>query len=233
MKNVIITGASSGIGEALALALDGGGYRLLLSGRNIERLEALSAKLSCEHEIQVCDVTDSAACAAMINNSKEQWGCLDILINNAGLGFFDPLDKGSLEQWHTMVDVNIKGVLNCLHPALPFLIDSNGHIVNIGSVASHQVFPNSGVYCATKHALLAISDSLRIELNGKVRATTVSPGAVNTDFINKTTNKKLHADMKDYFASAMDPSSIAIQIKHAIESPADCVVNEIIVRPFR
>jgi len=158
---------------------------------------------------------------------------VDVLVNNAGLGFFDPLDQGELEQWHTMVDVNIKGVLNCLHAALPSLKRLGGHIVNIGSVASHQVFPNSGVYCATKHALLAISESIKIELMDQVRVTTISPGPVNTDFINKTTNEELQENMREYFATALRPEDVAREIIHAIETPVSVALNEIIIRPTR
>jgi NADP-dependent 3-hydroxy acid dehydrogenase YdfG len=233
MKNVIITGASSGIGMALAQSLSKRGDRLVIAGRNKDRLSELSATLECEHYIHVGDVTDAADCKSMIETAVSKFGSLDILVNNAGLGFFDPLAEGSLEDWHTMVDVNVKGVLNCLHPALPHLISSAGHVINLGSVASHQVFPNSGVYCATKHALFAISESIRVELSGKVKVTTVSPGAVNTDFINKTTNEKLHAEMKDYFATAMRPENIADQIVHALNAPAGVAISEILLRPFR
>ena len=132
-----------------------------------------------------------------------------------------------------MVDINIKGVLNCLHAALPSLRTNKGHVVNVGSVASHQVFPNSGVYCATKHAVLAISQSIQIELKGIVKITTISPGPVDTDFINKTTNEVLHDEMKDYFATALRPMDVAREIKHAIESSDSVVINEILLRPFR
>lgn len=234
MRNVIITGASSGIGRALAKTLDDtGSYRLVLAGRNEKRLNRLSSGLNSEHLVMTCDVVDPIQCKELVNTCIKNWGHVDVLVNNAGLGFFDPIKDGDLKQWHTMVDVNIKGVLNCLHAALPSLISVTGHVMNVGSISSHHVFPNSGIYCATKHALFGISESLRVELNGKVRITTISPGAVNTDFINKTTNEEIHTDMKDYFASAMDPSNIAIQMKQALESPADSVVNEIIVRPFR
>lgn len=233
MKNIIITGASSGIGGALAKELDNGNYRMILSGRNRQRLDDLAAGLKCENVVQVCDVTDYSQCKELVMTCIDKWGSVDVLVNNAGLGFFDPLEEGNIDQWHTMVDVNVKGVLNCIHSALPSLKEKKGHVINIGSIASHHVFPNSGVYCATKHALFGISESIRVELSGKVKVTTVSPGAVDTDFINKTTNEQLHADMKDYFATAMRPRSIAVQIKHAIESPEDSVVNEIIVRPFR
>lgn len=233
MKNIIITGASSGIGETLARELDHGEYNLILSGRNQERLEALGDSLQSAYRIHLGDVRDYRDCTSLIDLCIKEFGGVDILVNNAGLGYFDPLDEGNIDQWHMMVDVNVKGVLNCLHAALPSLKEQGGHVINIGSIASHFVFPNSGIYCATKHALFGISESIRIEMNGQVKVTTVSPGAVDTDFINKTTNEELHANMKDYFASAMRPRSIAVQIKHAIESPEDSVVNEIILRPFR
>ncbi|MDA0973195.1 MAG: SDR family oxidoreductase [Bacteroidetes bacterium] len=232
MKRIIITGATSGIGMAVAkqAAKD---HKLLLLGRNVEVLEKLKTELVGEHKVMACDVTDVAQCNAAIAEAKSGFGGVDVLINNAGLGYFDPLVSGNLDQWHHMVDVNIKGVLNMFHGCLPHLLETKGHVVNIGSVASHHVFPDSGVYAATKHALFAISESIRVELMGKVRVTTISPGAVNTDFINKTTNEELHGKMKDYFATAMNPDSVALQIMNAITAPADSVVNEIILRPFR
>lgn len=232
MKRIIITGATSGIGMAVAKRA-AKGHNLLLLGRNVEVLETLKTELGGEHKVMACDVTDVAQCNAAIAEAKSSFGGVDVLINNAGLGYFDPLVSGNLEQWHHMVDVNVKGVLNMFHGCLPHLLESKGHVVNIGSVASHHVFPDSGVYAATKHALFAISESIRVELMGKVRVTTISPGAVNTDFINKTTNEELHGKMKDYFATAMNPDSVALQIMNAITAPADSVVNEIILRPFR
>ncbi len=232
MKRIIITGATSGIGMAVAKRASKD-HKLLLLGRNVEVLERLKTELGGEHKVMACDVTDVAQCNAAIAEAKSRFGGVDVLINNAGLGYFDPLVSGNLDQWHHMVDVNIKGVLNMFHGCLPHLLESKGHVVNIGSVASHHVFPDSGVYAATKHALFAISESIRVELMGKVRVTTISPGAVNTDFINKTTNEELHGKMKDYFATAMNPDSVALQIMNAITAPADSVVNEIILRPFR
>lgn len=232
-KSIIITGASSGIGRALALGLDPEQYLITLVGRNEERLNAIADELTTNHHVHICDVRDAEAVAQMVADTTERFGGVDVLVNNAGLGFFDPLDQGELEQWHTMVDVNIKGVLNCLHAALPSLKRLGGHIVNIGSVASHQVFPNSGVYCATKHALLAISESIKIELMDQVRVTTISPGPVNTDFINKTTNEELQETMREYFATALRPEDVAREIIHAIETPVSVALNEIIIRPTR
>lgn len=233
MKNVIITGASSGIGMATAKRLDSGHYRMVLAGRNRDKLDELSSKLQCEHFIHQGDVRDYDDCAAMVKSCVDRWGSVDVLINNAGLGYFDPLISGKIEEWHNMVDINIKGVLNCLHAALPSLKENNGHVINLGSVSSHFVFPDSGVYSATKHALLAISESIRIELRGDIKVTTISPGPVDTDFVNKTSNVEIRENMKDYFATGLRPDDIAAQIQHVIEAPVSVVINEIIVRPFR
>lgn len=232
MKNIIITGASSGIGMAFAKRA-AKSSRMLLLGRNEQVLKSLLAELPGEHAMMRCDVTSNEDCSNAVQFALKEFGSVDVLINNAGLGYFDPLAEGKLEEWHHMVDVNIKGILTMLHLSLPSLIKQKGHVINLGSVASHHVFPNSGVYCATKHAVLAISESIRVELMGKVRVTTISPGAVNTDFINKTTNETIHADMKEYFATSMSPDTIAQQIMHVINAPADSVINEIIIRPFR
>jgi NADP-dependent 3-hydroxy acid dehydrogenase YdfG len=233
MKNIIITGASSGIGEATARLLSTKGYRLGLLARSTQRLEQLVSEFGENAVALPCDVTDYDAVREVFSNFISAHGDIDVLINNAGLGFFDPLVGGKIEEWHTMVDVNIKGVLNCIHVALPSLLNVAGHIVNLGSLASHQVFPNSGVYCATKHALIAISDSLRIELPDKLRVTTISPGSVDTQFIDSTSNPNMLLQYKEYFAAGLRPEWIANQIAHAIESPAGSVLSEIIIRPNR
>lgn len=233
MKTIIITGASSGIGKALARSLDPTRYNIVLAARSKEVLEDLAAELQGPTMVCVTDVTDVEACKSLVKKTADRFGSVDILVNNAGLGFMDQLVDGTLEQWHTMVDVNVKGVLNCLHPCLPHLVQAKGHVINIGSIASHYVFPNSGVYCATKHAVFAISESIRVELMGKVKVTTISPGAVDTDFINKTTNETIHSNMKDYFANGMTSDTIAAQIVHVLDAPENTVVNEIILRPFR
>lgn len=232
MKTVLITGASSGIGKASAIAL-AGDYNLVLISRNIDKVNAYAKDLKGSVRVHQGDVRDANQMNALVNQTVSDFGRLDVLINNAGLGYFDRIDEGSLDQWHEMVDTNIKGILNCLHPALPHLKEVTGHVINLGSIASHHVFPNSGVYSATKHAVFAISESIRVELMGQVKVTTISPGAINTDFINKTTNEELLKSYKEYFETAMNVSTIATQIKHAIETDDNAVVNEIIIRPFR
>jgi NADP-dependent 3-hydroxy acid dehydrogenase YdfG len=131
-----------------------------------------------------------------------------------------------------MVDVNIKGVLNVLHTCLPHLVASTGHVINLGSLASHFVFPNSGVYSATKHAVFAISESIRTELAKKVRVTTISPGSVNTPFVEQTKNEALLEQFRPSFAAGMPVEWVAQQIMNAIEVPKGVNVSEIIMRPF-
>jgi len=225
-KNIIITGASSGIGKSTLELLLKKGYNVTAVSRNI-------SKLKMENTPQLllvsADVTDYKKAKSVIQKSIDKFGSIDVLINNAGLGYFDNLEEGSIDQWHQMVDVNVKGVLNYIHASLSGLIINKGHIINIGSVASHLVFPSSGVYCATKHAVFAISESIRMDLKGKVKVTTISPGQVDTNFINITTNEEIKNNLKGVFEAGLRPETIAENILYAIESPA--VISEIIVRP--
>lgn len=232
-KRIIITGASSGIGEATARTLHASGHTLYLVARNTSKLESLKTELSERIHVYSADVKDYAAVQTFVQDAIQKMGGVDVLINNAGLGIFDPVAQGKIEDWHEMFDVNVKGLLNCLHVALPHLIEQKGHVINLGSVASHNVFANSGVYCATKHAVFAISESLRIELPDKIRVTTISPGSVNTAFIDQTKNEELLKDYKSYFAAGMSPEWIADNIRYAVEAPENTVVSEIIVRPNR
>lgn len=229
--NIIITGASSGIGAATAERLDKNGHQLLLLARSEGKLNELNKKLGHRHQIAVVDVCDYDNLKAAVYDFAASFGQIDVLVNNAGLGVFDPVGEGKIEDWHTMVDVNVKGLLNAIHICLPYLRKSLGHLVNLGSVASHNVFPNSGVYCATKHAVLAISESLRMELSEELRVTTISPGAVNTPFIDQTNNEDLLKSYKSYFAAGMSPNIIAEQISWAIEAPKNVVLSEIMIRP--
>ncbi|MEZ4800133.1 MAG: SDR family oxidoreductase [Flavobacteriales bacterium] len=231
--NVVITGASTGIGEATARLLHASGHRLFLMARSIDKLETIKKDLDNQPFTYQCDVKNYQNVKEGIAKATAEMGSIDVLINNAGLGVFDPVAQGNIEDWHEMFDVNVKGLLNCIHAALPHLIENKGHIINLGSVASHHVFANSGVYCATKHAVFAISESLRIELPDKIRVTTISPGSVNTPFIDKTTNEALLKDYKPYFAAGMSAELIADTIRYAIETPASAVISEIMVRPNR
>lgn len=233
MKTIFITGASSGIGEATARALHASGHRLFLVARSLDKLKALQSELGERVSIALCDVRDYDQVKKVWESAMAELGQIDVLINNAGLGYFDHVLEGKIEDWHEMFDINVKGLLNCIHAGLPHLTETKGHIINLGSVASHHVFANSGVYCATKHAVFAISEMLRVELPDKIRITTISPGSVNTAFIDNTKNEKLLADYKPYFAAGMSAELIADTIKYAIETSESAVISEIIVRPNR
>ena len=234
MKKIWITGASSGIGAATAKALSNSPHVLVMLARNEEKMKAIAAEINCISLVIKTDVTKIEEVQKAIATVIEKFGGIDVLINNAGLGYFDPIDEGKLEEWHTMIDVNLKGLLNITHGCIPLLKTSeNGHIINITSVAAHQVFPNSAVYSATKHAVLAISKGLHQELQKDLKVTSISPGAVNTAFVNQTTNKEMIDDLKSYFAKGMQPDTIAQQIVYALEQPKDVTISEIIVRPGR
>ena len=230
-KRIVITGASSGIGKVTAELLASKGHQVLVSARRADALKDLEAAFPGKIISFPCDVTDVQQVRDMAAFAEKEMGGMDVLLNNAGLGIFDPLVEAKIEDWHTMYDVNVKGLLNCVHAFLPGLRKSKGQVINLGSVASHFVFPNSGIYCSTKHAVLAISESLRVELSNEISVTTISPGAVATPFIDQTKNEELLTNYKPNFASGLDPMTIAEQIAHAIELSDRSVVTEIIIRP--
>ena len=228
-----ITGASTGIGAATAVALAKAGHRVFLTARNLAQLEETCAAYPDLMEFAACDVTQADQVQACWEQQMKRWGGLDALIPNAGIGYFDPLKQAKLTEWQAMVDVNITGVLNTIHAALPALVASKGHVINIGSIAARQVFPNSGVYCATKHAVLAISESLRTEFREDLAVTTINPGAVNTPFIDRTTNDSLRSDYRPRFDEGMSPEYVAEAILFALESRGKGVVSELTIRPDR
>lgn len=230
-KVILLTGASSGIGLATAELLASNGHQLLVTARRESLIQALEERFPDNvraFKAEVCNVSDVKAA---VNACIQEFGRIDVLINNAGIGIFDPLVDGKLEDWHHMVDVNIKGVMNFIHTALPELRKNRGHLINLTSVAAHNVFPNSGMYCSTKHAVLAISEALRLELSSEIKVTSISPGVVNTAFIDQTKNADLLANYKDYFAAGLSPNDIAAQIAFAIDAPDHAVISEIIIRP--
>ncbi|MFM7619675.1 MAG: SDR family oxidoreductase [Bacteroidota bacterium] len=231
-RKILITGATSGIGRATAELAAKNGHELFLSGRNKTALSELSKELNASGFF-AADVVHAEEVSNLVYEAQKTLGEIHVLLNNAGLGIFDPLESARLEDWHTMIDVNIKGVLNVLHATLPHLIQSKGHLINLGSLASHYVFPNSGIYCATKHAVFAISESVRTELAKKIRVTTISPGSVNTPFVEQTKNNDLLDQLRPSFAAGMPVEWVAQQIVNAIEVPEGVNVSEIIMRPFR
>lgn len=237
-KVAIVTGASSGIGYATALALAKAGAKVAAGARRTDKLESLEKQATSgggEIMIHKLDVTKKSDCDSFVDAVVKKWGTVDILINNAGLmplSFFKNL---KVDEWDQMIDVNIKGVLYCTAAAIPHMIaKKSGHIVNISSVAGRVVFPAGSVYCATKHAVAAFSEGIRQELSQRanIRVTCIEPGVVATELLNTITDKSLEKFVES--SKQMDSlksEDIANAILFAVESPAHMNVNEILIRP--
>ncbi|MBN3883361.1 MAG: SDR family oxidoreductase [Nostoc sp.] len=236
-KVVIVTGASSGLGEATAKRLAASGAKLMLAARREDRLKELVAAIAKSGgtaTYQVTDVADRAQMEVLAKETLNTYGRIDVLINNAGLMPLSPLDQLKVEEWDQMIDVNIKGVLYGIAAVLPIMRQQkSGHVINLSSVAGHKVFAGSAVYCATKYAVRAISEGLRLESNGEIRSTNISPGAVATELTTTITDKDTAAGINQLYAIAIDADAIARAIAYAIEQPGDVDVNEMIIRPTR
>jgi len=236
-KNVFLTGASSGIGASIARALLAEGHNVLAMARRGDLLEGV-AKEARRHatgkgsiETMAGDVLDRAAQQEAVRRCVETFGSVDVAIPNAGLGVFSNMAEAQLDDWLHMVDVNVKGVLTTLHTCLPHLIASQGLFINIGSVASRNVFPNSGVYCATKHAVLALGEAIRQDLGKQVASTTICPGAVDTAFIEQTRDQGLLDQYRPGFRNGMHPDFVAEQVVHAIAARERGIISDITIRP--
>ncbi|MEC4985238.1 MAG: SDR family oxidoreductase [Oscillatoria sp. PMC 1068.18] len=234
-KVVIITGASSGLGEATARRLAKGKAKLMLAARREERLQELVAEIEKEGgtaKYQVTDVTVRSEVEALAKATHQAYGRIDVLVNNAGLMPLSPLVETKVEEWEQMVDVNFKGVLYGIAAVLPMMREQkSGHIVNLSSVAGHKVFSGGAVYCATKFAVKALSEGIRMESNGEIRATNISPGAVGTELTNTISDEETAKQVEELYSVAIDPDAIARAITFAIEQPEDVDVNEMIIRP--
>ena len=235
-KVVAITGASSGIGEATAVLLAAGGAKVVLGARRADRLEALAARITSAGGAAVwtrTDVRRREDLTALVAFARQEYGRLDVLINNAGVGPISPLDELRVDEWDEMVDINFKGVLHGIAAALPvFRAQGSGHMVNIVSTAGLRIVPNQAVYAATKNAVRTVSEGLRQEAGADLRVTMVSPGYVGTDFADSVTSPGVRAQLvasRQQFA--IPPEAIARAIAFAIEQPADVDVGDIVVRP--
>lgn len=233
-KVILITGASSGIGEGIARELGGAGARLLLGARRLERIEAIAAEIRDTDgfaETRSLDVTDRTSMAEFVQTAMEKWGRIDVLINNAGVMPLSPLAAGKQDEWDRMVDVNVKGVLWGIGAVLPIMEgQGSGHIINLGSIGALQVVRTAAVYCATKFAVRAISDGLRQE-STNIRVTCVNPGVVESELASTITHQETVAVMDAYRAIALQPSDIAHAVRHVIEAPAGVDTTEITIRP--
>lgn len=235
-KVVVITGASSGIGEAAALLLAERGAKIVLGARGTDRLEALAKRITergSEAVYMSCDVQRREDMSNLVSLAYEQYGKLDVFINNAGIMPISPLDELRVEDWESMIDINMKGVLYGIAAALPvFRKQGFGHFVNTASTAGHKTVPNQSVYSGTKFAVRAISEGMRQEAGKQLRVTIISPGIVQTNFTESVTNKEVRnrlAAIRDELA--MPPNAVARAIAFAIEQPDDIDVNEIVIRP--
>lgn len=237
-QTALITGASSGIGKACAELFALRKVNLVLGARRIERLEALKEKLSSQYGIKVkvfpLDVQDSNQVDALFSHLQKEHIAVDILINNAGLALStDKMQEGNISNWDTMIDTNIKGLLYMTRAALPSMIKKNqGHIVNIGSTAGHTTYPGGNIYSATKHAVRAISESLRIDLLGsKIRVSEIDPGAVHTEFSEVRWNDKEKAKKLYEGFIPLSGEDIADAILYCLTRPLHVNVSEIIIFP--
>ena len=237
-KTALVTGASSGIGRATALALSRAGARVAVGARRTGHLDSLVAEIeSAGGEALACrlDVSDRQQCDAFASAALDKWGRIDVLVNNAGLMPLSFVKNLKVDEWDRMVDVNIKGVMYCTAAVVGHMRErKSGHIVNMSSVAGRIVFPAGSVYCATKHAVTAFTEGLRQELSVRsgVRVTSIEPGVVATELTDTITDESLASFVEGAKKmAALQADDIARAVVYAVEQPDHVSVNEVLVRP--
>ncbi len=237
-KNILITGASSGIGQACARLLAREGARLILTARRVERLTALQKELQTQYNTDCfllpLDVRSRQQVQSQLQSLPAVWQSIDILINNAGLALDTlPLAEGIEDHWDTMIDTNIKGLLYVSKAVLPAMLErNNGHVVNIGSIAGHECYPNGNVYAATKHAVHALSKSMRLDMQGSaIRVTEIAPGAVETEFsiVRWKDEERANAFYKDF--QPLSAEDVADSIFYCISRPPHVTIEQMIIMP--
>ena len=234
-KVVVITGASSGLGEATARMLSAHGATVVLGARRVDRVEALAAELTAAGGRALAlqtDVTRAAEVQRLVDAAVEKFGRIDVIVNNAGLMPSSPLERLKIADWDRMIDVNIKGVLYGIAAALPHMkAQKGGHIVNVSSVAGHKVRAGTAVYSATKHAVRVLTEGLRQEVKPYgIRTTIVSPGAVATELPDSITEADVQAGVKAFYEIAIPADSFARAVIYALSQPDDVDINEILFR---
>lgn len=236
-KVIIITGASSGMGEAAARHLAKKGAKVVLAARRSSRIDALAKEINEQGGTAMSiatDVTREDDVKKLVDTTVSQWGRIDVLINNAGVMPLSPLDQIKVSEWNQMIDVNLRGVLHGIAAALPYMkAQKSGHIINTASIAGHLVFPASAVYSATKYAVRALTEGLRKETCAyNVRATIISPGSVSTELLEHISDKDVQAVNQEYVGKVgIPPETYARMVAFAISEPEDVGINEIIFRP--
>ncbi|USX19752.1 SDR family oxidoreductase [Oxalobacteraceae bacterium OTU3REALA1] len=234
-KVVLITGASSGIGEATARHLASQGMHVVLGARRTERLEALAVEIGAaggSASVYTLDVTSQESMQRFVDAAVDRHGRVDVIINNAGVMPLSKLEALKVDEWNRMIDVNIRGVLHGIAATLPLMQrQRSGQIINLASIGAYTVSPTAAVYCATKFAVAAISEGLRQEVGGDIRVTVVSPGVVESELADSISDAGGREEMRAFRQISIKPEAIARAIQFAIDQPADVDVSEIIVRP--
>jgi NADP-dependent 3-hydroxy acid dehydrogenase YdfG len=236
-KVALVTGASSGIGEATASALAAAGARVAIAARRADRIEALAARIEKAGGTALkiaADVTSSAEVSGMVEKVIAEWGRLDIIVNNAGVMLLSPAAEATLEDWRHMVELNLLALMGVTKAALPHLKASKGHIVNVSSVAGRVANPGASGYAATKFGVVGFSEALRREVYAdKVRVTVIEPGVVRTELGDHITNPASKAGLDQRLATmeVLTAEDVAAAILYAVTQPARVNVNEIVIRP--
>lgn len=236
-KVVVITGASSGLGEATARLLGSEGATVVLAARRAERIESLAQKLNGQRGKAMAittDVTDREQVKSLVDKAVATYGRIDVMLNNAGLMPLAPLADLKTDEWDQMIDVNFKGVLNGIAAALPYMKEQkSGHFINVSSVYGHKLGPDATVYCATKFAVRALSEGLRQEVKPyNIRTTVISPGAVATELLDHISDEKIQSQTKGFVSKIAVPAeTFARMVAFAINEPQEVDVNEILFRP--
>lgn len=234
-KVVVITGASSGIGEATARLLAEKGAHVVLGARRTERLHALCEEIHAaagSAQYQAVDVTSQSSVQALVDFALGQFGRVDVIVNNAGVMPLSRLDALKVSEWDQMIDVNIRGVLHGIAAALPVMQkQQSGQFINIASIGAYTVSPTAAVYCATKFAVRAISEGLRQEAGADIRVTLISPGVTESELADSISDERGRAEMREFRKIAIPAMAVARAIAYAIEQPAEVDVSELIVRP--
>lgn len=234
-KLIVITGASSGIGEAIARRLSNEGHPLLLLARRVERLEALDLPNTLCEKV---DVTDKASFEAAIAKAEAQFGPVDGLVNNAGVMLLGQIDTQDATEWKRMFDVNVLGLLNSMQSVLaPMMERNSGTIINVSSIAGKKTFPNHAAYCGTKFAVHAISENVREEVAASnVRVTTIAPGAVETELLSHTTSQEIkdgYDDWKVDMGGVLAADDVARAVEFAYNQPQNVCIREIALAPTK
>ena len=232
-KLVVITGASSGIGEAIARRLSNSGHPLLLLARRVERIQALNLPNTLCEQV---DVTDKASFTAAIAKAEATYGAADCIVNNAGVMLLSELDVQNPEEWKTMFDVNVIGLMNGMQAVLaPMKARKTGTIINISSVAGRKTFPNHAAYCGSKFAVHGITENVREEVaSSNVRVCTIAPGAVETELLSHTTSKDIvngYQAWKEEMGGVLMPDDIAQAVEYVYAQPQQVCIREVVLAP--